>query len=818
MERINLNGLWQGICVQKPEISFIGTVPGSVLGDLISSGLCCDDIFYRDNAESVQEYEKYDWVYTKKFTAEHVQNRCKVVFERLDTYCDIYLNGEHLGSAENGHIPHEFDVSGRLISGENALSVYFYSPVKKVEGRKKREGAFTTERLYTRRVQCTYGWDWTMRFVTCGICRDAYIVPYAEKTAVRNAYIYTKNLDEDSAQLGIELYFEKQCGGVLTFQIFDDRGIVIKRFQRFCDEKFVVLGAEIEEPQLWYPHGYGGQPLYTFAVWDENGELYSEKFGIRTVKIMQLTDCEDGAYYNKCIALKKSEFAKYYDKNEEFSGFILKVNGIRIMCKGANWVPSEPFQNGSCDKKVTETLELAKLAGFNMLRIWGGGTFESEHFYDECSRLGIMVTQDFLMACGKYPEDEQWFLDELAKEAEYASIYLRNQPCLMWWSGDNENAVEGCETDENYPGRRAAYHAIAPVLYKNDPYREFLPSSPYGGTKYASNTVGTTHNTQYLSYTFAYFEKEDLSDYKEYFQQYRARFIAEEPAMGAVGIHTLRKMMAEDEIFGDDLSMWTYHTKTNPELSKELFQYIWMFAEKVLGRFENAKDRFFKLKYLQYEWVRITLEQARREKWFCSGIIYWMLNDCWPAAAGWSFLDYYNVPKAAFYSFKRCAALVMASINYENGVYRVYVSNDSLKDVNVKLTLRSVDVKNNEVTELYEAHSTAIANSTQVLAEHRKSYGKSIVVIADIYHDDKHDRAFYRKGALNLVKKEIEYEIGESKIIVRASEYIHAVEIDACVLLEDNCFSLMPGEERCISYSKLNGKEVGDIIVTAYGL
>ena len=174
------------------------------------------------------------------------------------------------------------------------------------------------------------------------------------------------------------------------------------------------------------------------------------------------------------------------------------------------------------------------------------------------------------MACGSYPEEEDWFIDELKKEAEYVVRLCRNQPCLVWWSGDNENAVKGRDTDENYCGRRSAYDGIAPVLYREDPYRRFLPSSPFGGSYYASNTVGTTHNTQFLGQLFKYIESEDLSNYKDEFKKYRARFIAEEPQLGAVSLSSLRRFMSEEDIFGGE-AMWRYHMKSNPGLKRELF-------------------------------------------------------------------------------------------------------------------------------------------------------------------------------------------------------------------------------------------------------
>lgn len=557
----------------------------------------------------------------------------------------------------------------------------------------------------------------------------------------------------------------------------------------------------MENPRLWYPNGYGEAELYSLEIKCNDRLLYHTKFGIRTIKIMELSDKEGSTSYHKCIELKKTPFSQYYDKNDEFSGFVLKVNGEKIMCKGANWVPCEPFANGNTDKKVTALLELAKEAGVNMIRVWGGGDIETEHFYDECSRLGIMVTQDFLMACGQYPEDEQWFLNQLTKEAEYAVNLIRNKACLMWWSGDNENAVLGCDTDINYMGRASAYKAIAPVIYKKDYSRRFLPSSPYGGKNYASNTKGTTHNTQFLGEFFPYMLKEDVSDYKDYLKLYNARFIAEEPVLGAVSEACLKKIMTEDDIYGEDLSMWLYHTKSNPAIDTELFDLMYSFAQGILGKFKDGCDRFFKLKYLQYEWLRVSLERVRREKWFCSGVVYWMLNDCWPAASGWSLIDYYGEPKAGYYSFKRAAKQIVLSVDLEDDLYKFHVCNDGKAE---KLSLKwyavSKDgkiVSESEVKEIYaEANTSFIA--LEIKAE---TIPEDCFIVADI----NNDRAFYKKGILEINASNDRIATlktdGES-VSIKANAYIHALELCGDAVFEDNYFSMLPGEERVIKYKK----------------
>ena len=799
MKKIDLCGEWLGKCLPKDseQFEYTGVVPGCAIADLVRAQRLPSDLFWEKNADSVTEYENCDYVYSREFCFEGECGRATLVFERVDTYADIYLNGEKTHHNENGNIRVEIPVEKYLKRGKNTLEVRFYSPVLWVEGRPEKEGAFTIERMHTRRMQCTYGWDWVARFVTVGL-GEAYVCLYeSDELSTDNVYIATLDADSECACVRVDVGFEGDYRGrVLDFVILSPEGDIAARIQRYCQEPLIRTDFDVVLPRLWYPLGYGEQPIYTFLLKDGEKVIYSESFGIRTARILQMPDEVGSRSYKKCLSIK----GKYFDFNESFSSFTLKINGKKIYCKGANWVPCEPYAIGDVSKKQTEILELCAEAGVNMIRVWGGGAFETRHFYNECSRLGICVTQDFLMACGSYPEDEEWFIDELKKEAHYAARLIRNQPCLVWWSGDNENAVQGCDTDEDYLGRRSAYEGIAPVLYKEDPYRRFLPSSPYGGNKYASNTVGTTHNTNYIGDMFEYFLG-DVSNYKDDFKAYRARFIAEEPQFGASSITSLMRFMSEENIYeGED--SWLYHTKNNPSLERELFEYCSRFTEGVLGKYKDGRDRLFKLRYIQYEWIRVVMEQARREKDICSGIIFWMLNDCWPAAAGWSLIDYYNLPKDAYYSFKRCAKPVIASIDRVDGVFKLCIINDSGKAqrVTCKLSLLCDDKKT-----VRELDSFELTVGEYAEREIECALGDGELLILDLVGDGINDRAFYKNGALSIIPAEVEYRLfeGENKITVFANSYVHCVMLSGNAVFEDSCFSLLPGESRTVSYRPL---------------
>ncbi len=814
IKKISLNGKWS-VCsipneimqnrlgTEFEQLEFNGNVPGSTLNDLINSGTVTNDIFWRDNAEKIQKYENYNWKYTKQFTIDALPaHGAELVFERLDTYCDIHINGEHLAFCDNGYIEHRFDITGKLILGENTLEVDFYSPINYTLDKPTLSAAFTKERLYNRRIQCTYGWDWTMRFVTTGIYGDCYIALPDGKIRIKDSYIYTKNIDNDSASVGFDFDLsDDSADGILKFDIISPLGETVRSYNRYCREKFFRFTLDIPDPELWYPSGYGDQPIYTLSVKHEDKEIYTENFGIRIIKVLRLPDKEGSKNYARALELKETDFSKHYDKNEEFSGCILKVNGIKIMCKGANWVPCSPFETEGMEEKITKILTLSKSAGMNIVRVWGGGYIEKKHFYNECSRLGLLVLQDFFMACGAYPEKEEWFIRHLSREAEYTVKYLRNQPCLAWWHGDNENAVGGCDTDTDHRGRDSAYSGLAPSVWKYDPYREFFPSSPYGGKTNASNTAGTTHNTQFLSFTFDYMDRDDLSDYKEYFGEQNARFISEEPTFGASSLTALRKMMTDEDIFGDDITMWKYHTQSNPDLKKHLFDYYISLTEKVLGKFEDGRDRLFKYQYIQCELARLSIERVRREKWFSAGVVFWMLSDCWAASSGWSFIDFYCAPKPSFYAFKRAAAPIIPSINKQkDGTLHFTVANDTLSSE--RIAYRFTPIKNRQIACNAEwVPAVVSANSSTPLPCPQQISDGEILVI-DVMRENDITRSFYKNGDLEIKRApENAYtiETTDRSVKITANTYLQAIGLesdDIETVWSDNYFTMLPGETK----------------------
>ncbi len=794
---IDLCGEWE--VYDQAGVYHLGKVPGCIHTDLFSN----DEMYFEKNSEKCRFIEMCDWKYIKRFQVEQLDDNPVLVFEGLDTYCEIYLNRKKIGNAENMFIPHKFSVEGILVTGENLLEVQFYSPIKAVEGKETLSGAFTTERMHTRRMQCTYGWDWVDRFVTCGIYRPAYIA-FENGLDLEHVYVFTKNIDSYSAQIKVIEHFKRFAqGGLVKTEIISPQGEELLSQQHYCEEEESVLYFDVEQPELWYPRPYGGQPLYTLRI-SVGENVYVQKFGIRTVKILQLKD-KDERVIEKCRQLQQTESGQKYDFNEEYFGFIPVINGVKIFCTGANWVPCEPFPSAEADEKITGILEKAAQCGMNMLRVWGGGLFEKQHLYDECDRLGILVTQDFLMACGTYPEQKEDFQKHLKAEAEFAAIYLRNHPSLVWWSGDNENAVRGHDALEAYKGRTSARKIIAPVLEKLDYNRAFLFSSPYGGKVYASKTVGTTHNTQFLNSIFSYLEREDLSDYREYWKGYTARFIAEETIMGAVCSQSIAEFISKENRKSYD--MWLYHTKTNPGLPKELFDIVTDFARKLFGDFIDWEDRCFKLRYLQYEWIRFTLGNARSNLWFNSGVIYWMLNDCWPAAVGWSVIDYYNREKAGYYAVKNYSQPVTNYIEKEDTGFKLHIM--GILDREVKCDVKTIvlNIQTGATQEILQEKLSIVSGKEE--RELDVNLAEEEILISEVAAEGQVQRNWYKKGLPRLKKVDfLQWRKSDGVIEVWSENYIHVVEIEGVEGIRDNYFSLLPGEKRMIACENSENAEV----------
>ena len=823
MEILKLNGKWEGRYILPGEapVLFEAIVPGCAHTDLLRAGLI-PDYFQGYHSRDCQFIENAYFTYERTFSFEGNTQDMRLIFQGLDTFCDIFLNGSRLGYCDNMFLPHAFDVSSILKSGDNRLSIQFYPPVKQVEGYPPLSMCFTEERAYIRRMQCTFGWDWVDRFVTVGVIGDV-MLQRVTSTMLDSLYVSTTHLDSFGAEVMIQADFERVSGNDrLELAILSPEGDKVWQQGYMVAEPTMHQRVSISNPSLWFPRGYGLQPLYRLIakVFSSDNRILEEKeirFGIRTLRLLELTDPEDSSQAQMARQLKKQPHLQAEDHNESFTGFTVLVNGNRIFCKGANWVPCEPFPSEACPEKYHALLELAAGAHINILRVWGGGLFEKEAFYEACDRLGILVEQDFLMACGHYPETEEWFLDHLRREAVHAAKTLRNHPCLAWWNGDNENSAAGSLETADYWGRKAANLAVGPLLRQMDPYRPFIPSSPYGGIPFKSVTSGLSHNTVFLEWFHSVVQNTDLSDYQKLLNDSVTRFCNELPTLGTPSLSSLIRFMEPGNPYDEDCLR--YHTKSHPAFDTYDTQAV--MAEKILGTFQDDSDKLLKMQYVQYEWVRCLVEAFRRNKWYSSGLLFWMYNDCWPANS-WSFVDYYANPKAGYYAFKRTAQPVACSIERSGESYKVYLLNDTLNPVhgNARLYIQGM-AEPSALWEVQFTFETAANESAVIWCGDLPLPDTGAVLLCDIQAGEYRDRVWYFPRRLCDVgmpsstgKQCVEVVEQDSKqITLRALCYVQAVALDGDYCFKDNFFPMLPGETRTIVFSKTYDAGSDDIIV-----
>ncbi len=842
MKTFSLNGLWRCIGTEEHNtpIKFNMTVPGTVHTGMMENKLL-PDIFYGKNADGCMWIEKKDWTFEKEFdfSLSDDVKKAEIEFLGLDTYCEIFLNGNLLLSCDNMHITYLVDVLPYLKDGKNILRLKFFSPTSRVLNVNYGicGGAFSNDRIFTRRMQCTYGWDWVHRLVTMGIWRDVtlYINRFVK---IDSLQARLKNLSDFGADMEIALFGthsheffygafgrsfpHDEVSPMVRFTVTDPDGEIIYTNKRLFRESLTLEYFTVETPKLWHPNGYGESPLYKLnaSVTDENDNLICEKtvnFGIRTVTITEKTDKKGSDTY-KLAEQKFAEFIQTAPQQNEYSSFELYINNARIFCRGGNWVPADPFPGNVTYEKLESLIKLAHDAGINMLRVWGGGYFECDDFYNLCDKYGIMLQQDFLMACGTYPYDDDYleehdpdylhFTESFSKECDQNIARIVSHPSLVWYNGDNENQMSFNENFINN-SRRLANGITLPLIRKYDTERRFFSSSPWGGSHFNSPAKGMFHATGFLDFYLRYIKNDSMDNYVEYFGNAVSRFANETPVMSSISLCSLKKFIPEEELAMDKFSHFDYHTKNHPADEYKdfhLFDHINLGAKKIFGDFKSDTDRLLKMNLLGYEWIRACMESYRRNQKFSSGNLFWMYNDCWPAI-GWSMVDYYGVPKTAYYAMKKASQDICTSVVNEDGKIKVYISNVGVSDTSVSGKLYLVNSDEVKKTVAFEFMSKA--NSAEVAFEcddiEFKTDENTILVC-----DANSDRTFYsnlKPAALKLSPANITLYKNDTEITLKSDKLAMFVTLDGEFSFSENCMILLPGETKTVSFKKtLNAK------------
>lgn len=669
----SLNGKWQ-LRQSGTDEWLPAVVPGGVHTDLLATGRIPDP-FKSDNEIHVQWVAEADWTYSRTFQVgrdllDH--DRVELVCDGLDTLAELYLNGSHLGSAENAFRQYRWQVKPLLKPGENELIVIFSSPVRFCAARQEQRPLTQVEEglpgsPYLRKAPCQFGWDWGPKLPSVGIWRD---IGLEASNVARLEDVHIRQLHQQG-HVNLELWIKANCWGKPSLKALvalnDPGGQSIQFEDRLVDGN-VRITIPIQDPQLWWPNGYGPQPLYQVVVSLVTGEtvLDQRKFqiGLRNLELHQEPD-------------------------EWGRSFTFIVNGLPIFAKGANWIPSDSFPTRISPEHLEHLIHSAALANQNMLRCWGGGHYEEEVFFDLCDRYGILVWQDFMFSCSIYPFTDSQFVENVRQEVLYNVRRLRHRACLALWCGNNEMEVGWTNWGWNrseYADLKEAdktffYKTLPAWVRDEDPDHAYWPSSPSSGLPHEvpdSIATGDRHLWE------VWHANKPFHFYLEQFPRFASEF-------GFQSLPDLQTVAAYAE--PDEWNMTSYimeHHQRNRAGNSKIINYLTDHF-KLPGDFPSL---VYATQVLQAEAMRIAVEHWRRNRKRCSGTLYWQLNDCWPVAS-WSSIDYYGHWKALHYAARRFYNPLLLSINDESSRMGIFITNDlpGIWQGEVKWSLESLSGK-----------------------------------------------------------------------------------------------------------------------------
>lgn len=624
MKTIDLNGLWvlqdcNGKC-------WNAHIPGSVYSTLLENG-AMDDPYYRDNELQALELMKQDYVFSRSFSCDpQWMGSTKLLrCEGLDTICTVQVNGQTVGKADNMHRIWEFDVTHAIKPGENTLSIQFESPIRWIKNALQKDFIGGSQHAmagfpHMRKAHCMFGWDWGPRLPDAGIWRNISLV-IQDSSRIVDFRVEQEHRENGEVWLTPHICQTENADISLYIQAPDGTCSVLKNDVPY----------QVQSPQLWWPNGYGDQPLYQVeAQLLENGNVVdrrSLRIGLRTMTVVR-------------------------EKDEWGESFAQCVNGVCFFAMGADYIPEDNLLSRVTPERTRKLLEQCVAANFNSIRVWGGGYYPDDFFFDICDELGLVVWQDFMFACANYHLTEEF---EANIRAEFADNIrrLRHHPSLGLWCGNNEMEMfqasgEYCGT----PKTRSDYirmfeHIIPKELKKHDPNTFYWPASPSSG---GSFDAPNDPNRGDVHYWDVWHGEKPFAEYRKFFFRYASEFGFQSfPCMKTIESFTLPE---DRNIFSRVMEMHQRNEGANGKIMNYLSQTF---------LYPTSLDTLvYASQLLQAEAIRYGVEHWRRNRGRCMGAIYWQLNDIWPVAS-WASIDYYGRWKALHYYAKRFFAPWMIS-------------------------------------------------------------------------------------------------------------------------------------------------------------
>jgi beta-mannosidase len=821
---LSLNGTWDLLFEERaPEYYTVPqlrgcrplsvNVPAPIHWELVRLGLL-DDPYYGINTLKARWVEEQFWIYRRdlQFPAEAASEYAWLVFERLELYATVWLNGEKVGTHANAHRPARFPVTGLLKEGVNRLVVLVESGLHATIDRNPHEYGpgdwhfLMTNRVWHRHPQYQAGWDWNPRLLNVGILGDVRLewsrVPRLDQVAV----FAVPSADLSSAVFTARAFVEnprsEPAQGILHAALIAPDGT-----RRAQSETVTLPPGESrqemtfvqEKPRLWWPVGHGEQPLYTVEVALEvEGEtqLRSRRTGVRRVEMDQSPHPVEGRY---CI---------------------LRINNRPIFCKGGNWVPPDMLYSRVTPERTRELVRLALEANFNTLRIWGGGLYADEALCSACDESGILIWHDLLFACGKYPGDEPEFTAEVRREVTYAVRELACHPALAVWCGNNE--IEWGDWYWGYDDRARTHphyalfhHDLPKIVLEEDPSKLYWISSPWSPDFRHPNdpTVGDQHpwNVSIL--------QAGCADFWEY-RRYVDRFPNEGGVLGASSPATLRQFLPERDraLFSPS---WNHHD--NPLALQDVvpgeighaYQTVrlWTGFDPMEMDWEEYA---FLSALLHSEGLQEYIANYRRRMFSSASTIFWMYNDSWPVTHGWTIVDYYLRKKLSYHPVRRAFAPVTVVVAEEGEEVIVFGVNDTPRNWNGDLRCGLFGTAGR----LYETQELSVklpANTSTPLARISRAAWDRLGVtragaFAQLLHRGvpvaQHRMLRARFGELEWAQPQIICEVARGRLTLRSEAFVWGVclDMDGEAPYSDNAFDLLPGLHYTIPWRAVWGK------------